>query len=281
MPESVLFLDPGLPQTAARPGFFCAPSYPFSREEAASVLAELLHIGESLDLAEHTGRQAARVTDAAAFSGALSAGEEAALRRFAAESAAEAPGKGAGAQNPLIAVQKALLLAWDLEERLLSIEALRREVAGAAIPLAEALADPSAALGADKGVNGTAGADQSFALPGILKDTLQGLPENALPDWRLNLAAIAAFLPETVLLVTGNREMRAALLEAGMLLPLPEDAAQALAGWPEERKAACLWTKTPLWRILGRTRAPERSPWLLASPEIVVCPPDGAGEGKE
>ena len=260
MPESVLFLEPGLPQTASLPGCFSPASYPFSREEARKVLAELLAIGESLDLAKPTGGQAARFTGTDA-SAALSEAERASLARFASSGdLAGAARTTVGQENPRIAAHKALLLAWDLEERLIGIEALRREVAEAARPLADALADPT----------GNQSPEQFFALPAIVAETLRALPDNALPDWRLNLAAMAPFLPENAILVTSSRAIGDALREAGMLSPLPQDDAFSPA----------LRSTAPLWRVLGRSRAPEQLPWLLASPEIIVCPPGDAENGE-
>jgi len=258
----VRFLDPGLPRSASAPGLFLPDGYVFSREQSALALNELLAIGEALDLAGGAGKDAARarLRDDAA----LNAPEKAAIARFAARGSIAAP-PAARAENgasAAVAAQKVLLLAWNLEERLMEIETLRREVAGAVRPLVESLHGPMEGDGA--------GEELAEAFPAV-----ELPPETAEPDWRLTLAAIAAFLPEKAILITAHAGVRAAMLEAGMLHPLPEDAAGGLAGWSESEKAPLLWAKAPLWRVIGHSRAPEKAPWLLAAPEIIVCPTGG------
>lgn len=252
LPDGILFLDPGLPSTADAPENFTPGNYPFSRREAARVLEELLAVGEALKLASPQNAAAARRDFSPA---ALAPGEAFALDRFARRESAtpEAP-------SPLLAAQKVLLLAWDLESRLMEILALRDEVTRAAIPLAKALREPP-----EDEIGGAASA------------LLPEMPEAAEPDWRLTLSAMAAFLPEKAVLVTAHEGMRTALLEMGMLLPLTEDAAERLTNWPETVKSSLLWAQAPLWCILGHARPPANAPWLENAPEIIVCPPAGKG----
>lgn len=270
LPDTVLFMDPGLPQTASAPGFFSPRTYPFSREQAAGVLAELLAVGESLDLTTPAASLAARVsgTDSAA----TVQREQAALARFAAGGtrpveppdgmqASDPPG-----ENPNVAAQKVLLLAWDLETRLLEIASLHKEVAEAVRPLAENL------YGNDDAALRDLVAGLPNALPGALSGDIADLPETLEPDWRLSLMGITAFIPEDALLVTCHAGMRQAMLEAGMLHPLPEDVIPQLGGWPESVRQRLLWAKTPLWRLLGHSREPKNASWLRAAPEIIVCP---------
>lgn len=257
LPEEVLFLDPGLPQTASLPGLFRPATYPFTPAIAAQALADLLSLGESLDLASAAGKGAARAASASSLS--IDKTEANAIAQFAA-TGAHAPSVQQ-AENPLIAAQKVLLLAWDLEERLAEIEILRREVAGAAAPLAQTLRDPAEKAAVE---------ELTHALASV-----GDLPETAEPDWRLTFAAMAAFLPPHAILVTAHESFRSAMLEAGMLLPLPEDASFRLQGWPEKLLSSLLWVQAPLWRVLGYARPPENAPWLLSAPEIVVCRPEG------
>lgn len=253
VPETVLFVDPGLPCTDGLPGLYVPPAYPFSRAEAASVLAELLSIGENLDLTTPTGVQTARDRAAA---DPMSEAEKAELDRFAGR-AVRCPDDG-GSGEALAASQKVLLLTWDLEERLTEIVHLHNEVADALRPLVESLNGP------DGEAHAAAGLADSFV------SAAAGLT-TAEADWRLTFAAVAPFLPSSVTLVTAHEGMRAAMLEAGMLHPLPEDAARDLEDWPEAVKSAMLWAKAPLWRVLGYAREPQNAPWLLAAPEILVC----------
>lgn len=257
LPDGVLFLDPGLPETAEKATVFTPGNYPLSPREAAQVLSDLLSIGESLGLSGNIA--AADAVRLAPLRGRLSPSD---LSSEEARDIAKfgSPGKEIpepAAPSPLIAAQKVLLLAWDLETRLAEIQILRQEVEKSARPLAEALRDPSE----EDAV--------SAAIPGFIPD----LPDNAEPDWRPTLAAMAAFLPKDATLITAHEDMRASLLERGMLLPLPEDTAQKLETWPESAKTSSLWVKAPLWRVIGHTNAPENAPWLAEAPEIIVCRP--------
>lgn len=254
LPETVLFLDPGLPQTLAEQGLYRPEGYPLPREDAARMLGELLGMGEALDMSSATGKEAARTRFAGG--GSLPGKEAAALARFAASGDRhEAPSSVAG---PRLAAHAVLLLAWDLEERLVEIDRLRREVAEAAKPLAESLGDSTDEDNANE-------AARAFA-------ALDSLPETVESDWRLTLAAAAPFLPGNAVLVTAHAGIRSAMLESGMLHPLPEDAAHMLEGWSENAKQTLLWAQAPLWRVLGRSRPPEDAPWLLAAPEMILCP---------
>lgn len=254
MPEGVLFLDPGLPQTAERSGLFHPKTYPLTSSQAASVLAELLTIGEALDVATRTGSQTARALFADADDTTYK--KKVDIARSATQSSSSA-----NIHAGIVAAQKVLLLAWDLEERLAEINRLRREIAEMARPLAENLHGP-----AQKDV----GEFSDLGFPDIFvgEHSFSNFNE---ADWRLTLTAMAAFLPEGATLVTAHPDMRAAMLEAGMLLPLPEDVALRLTGWPEQGISTLLWTKAPLWRILGRSREPVDAPWLLAAQEVIVC----------
>ncbi|CAK7031774.1 MAG: hypothetical protein DELT_02820 [Desulfovibrio sp.] len=243
LPAGVLFLDPGLPHApqispAEETGpAFTPANYPFSREEAERVLAELLSLGETLDLANPKN---ASVTRESLPQTAFANDEARDIARFAGRG-----DESSAPPSPLIAAHKVVLLAWDLETRLGEIHALRQEVAAYANPLAEALGSPPD------------------------EDIFPELTENAEPDWRLTLSAMAAFLPEDGVWVTAHPGMRESALERGMLLPLPEDAAEKLTEWPESVKSALLWTKVPLWRLLGHAKEPENAPWLAKSPEIL------------
>lgn len=257
VPETVLFVDPGLPHTDGLPGLYAPPVFPFSRVEAASILAELLSLGENLDL---TTPANARAAQGRTGDGSMSEKEKTDLDRFAGR--AEKRTNGTGKDGALVASQKVLLLTWDLEERLAEIVHLHKEVADALRPLAESLGGP------DGAARNVADLADSFA------SASTGLAAGE-PDWRLTLAAIAPFLPSPVMLITAHEGMRNAMLEAGMLHPLPEDTARDLGNWPETSKSSMLWAKAPLWRVLGHAREPENSPWLLAAPEILVCRPKG------
>ena len=263
LPASVRFLDPGLPETVSDGTFYHPAHYPLSPEEAKHILNELLAVGETLGPAAVADSLAVRMIQEQSL---ISAGEKADIARFAAPSpSGVADAAGAGRESR-IAAQKVLLLVWDLEKRLLEITALRREIAAAVKPLAENLHGASE----EDVLKELAG-----VLPGALPDELAALTEISpamTPDWRLALSAMAVFLPQGAVLVTSHEGLRDALADAGMLLPLPEETAAGLAGWPEELRSRLLRAKAPLWNILGHSREPENSPWLTAAPEILVCP---------
>lgn len=251
LPDGVLLLDPGLPHTGGADLFFTPAAYPLSPDAAARALAELLSLGETLDLANPKNAGLAR---AALPEYGLSPEESGDLAAFAAKTG---PLPSPDAPPSLLAAQKILLLAHDLETRLVEIRTLAREVAETALPLALALGDPAA----------------EDAASGPLATLLPDIPDTAGPDWRVIVTAMAAFLPEEALLVTAHEGMRDALRESGMLLPLPEESARQLGNWPDSLKESMLWARAPLWRLLGHARIPANAPWLAKSPEIFVCSP--------
>lgn len=252
LPETVAFLHPGLPGLNFRAHDLCPGSYPFPPEAARVQLADLLAFGESMARTkdgiriqeENTRLQAA----------ILPVTEKEALAHFSATGkASEASDKGAGtADAPLQSAHKALLLTWDLEERLLEIKTLEEKVAMAWAELQSQLHDTEA----------TSPPPATEA------------PEEA--PWRATLGAMAAFLPPESILVSGHAELRLHLLEGGMLHPLPEDMAESLPDWDTGLLSATLWAHLPLWRILGNARAPEAKPWLLQTHDILIIPAEKA-----
>ena len=254
LPETIQFFDPGLPQTATLPGFFHPQTYPLPPQEAGRTLDELLVVGEALNLATPAGSQAARnflhtsqdneKTDLASFAAGLSL-------------------KSATPPDPAIAAQKVLLLAWDLETRLLEIAELRRQIAEVIKPLQENLHGSSETDTAP---------DSSLSFPGTLPENPADLADFPEPDWRLTLAAMAAFIPENALLVTCHSGIRDALRETGLLHPLTNDLAQAFANWPDTVLGEPLQAVLPLWRILGHSCEPKNAPWLLATRNVIVWP---------
>ncbi len=270
VPPGVLFMHPGLPLDGTPPpgtagdGWFHPAGYPFPPAEAASALADLLAAGEALGIADDPGLWAGA---AAAKSGglprSLSAGEKDRLKRFAGIAPAAA---SAGANPPAgapAAAQRVLLLTWDLEERLLELAELREKVLSAGGALAASLRDP---VGTED--------ENPAAVHAAARDLFFTPPDTAAsgPDWRPCLAAMAAFMPPEAVFVSAHPEMRQHMLDAGMLLPLPEEAAECIADWPPHLRAATLWACLPLWRALGHSRPPENSPHLSRSPEMLLCP---------
>ncbi|GHV54559.1 hypothetical protein FACS1894206_07610 [Deltaproteobacteria bacterium] len=263
LPREVSFLDPGLPQTASGSGFFHPAAYPFPPETAAKMLTELLSLGEFLGVTATEGRSAANAKNGGRS--ALNNAEKAALAHFAGRGNAQNFSGGPENGNAeAIAAQKILLLSWDLEERLIAINNLRAEVSSALEPLQKSLRDP---LTSKEGL--------PVLPPDDFSAVLEKLPDIAKPDWRICLAAMAAFIPPNAILVTGDEAIRAALDEENCLHPLPRETGKKLQGWTEDEKAACLRAKEPLKRILGQHGKMKQSPCILNATEIIVLPAGG------
>ena len=276
IPPSVLFFSPGL-TSAVSQQTFVPSNLPLAPAEAGSVLAELLRLGETLDVsAKHSAVFSTSTLRPAEFTPE----EKKALRTFAAT------GKSGSlprehAKNPTIDAHKVLLLAWDLEERLKELAVLREQVQLAAKPLEESLRDPSLFLTETFGISTSEDAKQACDTPYVSShDALHALlelPDMVIdePDWRITLTAMAAFLPQNTVIVTAQPSMCTVMRDAGMLHPMPEDVAEDLVLWPERLKSVCLWANgIPLWRLLGHTRPQELAPWLNMTLEILACPPD-------
>ena len=108
-PPGVLFMRPGLPGPQTDTDTFLPASYPFSPAEAKAVLADLLAMGEALEVADDPGLwTGAGERPAQPLRASLSGGEKAALVRFA-EGRGYAGTQGAPGNNappPLTAAQK-------------------------------------------------------------------------------------------------------------------------------------------------------------------------------
>lgn len=252
LPSTVAFLHPGLPDLDFREHDLRPGTYPFPPEAARVQLADLLALGESMARTKDGIR--IQEKNALLQSTILPEAEKEALARFSSTGKPpEAPGEDPStADKPLQSAHKALMLTWDLEERLMEIKTLEEKVATAWAELQSQLRDAE-------------GAPPTPAIE---------IPEEA--PWQATLAAMAAFLPSESILISGHAELRRHLLEGGMLQPLPEDIAENLLGWDTALLSATLWAHLPLWRILGSARAPEAKPWLLQAYDILVIPAEKA-----
>ena len=258
-PPGVRFMYPGLPGALERDeDWFYPASYPFSPDEARAALRDMLAFGEL-----HEGGNAGAVGIDTQLRSVMDSRERAQVEEFSERGRQNATAGGGRMEavllerQNLVSAQTALLLAWDLEERLLELSALHAEVAAARVKLAASL--------------GSGDVDEKDAAVLALP-----VPEPlAAPSWQLTLAALAAFIPENATLVSCHPGMREYLLENGMLTPLPEDTAERLEGWTSPVLSTTLWASLPLWRILGYSRPPEQRPWLLAAPELLLCPAHG------
>ncbi|MCL1888905.1 MAG: hypothetical protein FWF99_00170 [Desulfovibrionaceae bacterium] len=223
MPDEVRFLCPGLPLPAEEKAgrFFQPENLPFAPTEASKVLEELLELG--LRLAP--GRRLKDRLTPEAGAPRLPEDEALALENFTNDG--KNPGKHPPPANreDLRQAQKLLLLAWDHEENILALNALEDEVR-----------------------TGEARLRQTLGEGDPLPEDTRKSAEKHVPDydWAILLEALAAFLPPESLILSAHRQLRATLLEEGLLRPLSEDLRQDLAAWPENFTERLTWARVPL-----------------------------------
>jgi hypothetical protein len=208
-------------------------------------------MGESFILSGGTARsreEAARCRDLG-----LPPAESKALAHFADS------GRVVEGENPedisaaLASAHKTLLLAWNLEERRREIRWLRKQFAGEWAKLHAVLYE------------------KDSPLP-------EAVPEAEYPQdpWQTSLAAMAAFIPDNAVLVTGHTAMREYLLENNMLRPLPEALAAMLPDWDATLLSSILWTRLPLQHLTGT--GSRSTDWLRRDHDLLVIPDSGKGE---
>ena len=266
LPEGVRFLDPGL-APADSPDHVLPASAPFDRRLAKAILADTMRFGESVsnprDIAVHGLLQ--QVQALAPESGRL-------VQEEVERSMTGAGGHKDAAPDPQLEArrqaQTLLLLAWNLEERILDLRQIEvglrdswARLGQSVTPVEEAGTAPSAggaglelsASGPDGAVEGAVDGEaendavndadgEAMALGKLLSGL--GLPEpdgEALP-WRRLLEAFAVLAPGQEL-VTADADIADALREAGV----------AEAGGVFE---------APAWRLSGLDRCPAARPWL-------------------
>lgn len=243
LPVGVRFLDPGL----ARPDsqdHVLPENAPFDRRLAKAILADTMRFGESVgnprDIAVHGLLQ--QVQALAPESGRLVLTE--------VERTMSGAGEMTGAlADPLLEArrqaQTLLLLAWNLEERILDLRQIDQGLRDSWARLGESVAPAEeaeqAALSADDGESPEADGE-ALAMGAMLSGL--GLPESdgeALP-WRRILEAFAVLAPGQTLL-TADALVAHSLREAGV--PEVEGVFEG-----------------PAWRMSGLDRCPLARPWL-------------------
>lgn len=250
LPDSLRFLDPGTgdPRSTAH---LLPEAAPFDRRTAKALLADTLRYGESVaNPRDLLARSLAQQVQSQAGEGS------GLVRREVERSILDAVSGPAGddpAQAALRQGQMLLLLAWNLEERMLelrSIDAGLRESwaqLGACVAKGDAEVDDEAdheALALGKELSGMR----------PLEATQLAVPWRTLLEPFLLLApgaTLCAALPEiaATLADAGVAEARADLVPGASRVFL--DAA---------------------WRLLGLSRLPESRPWLAAELTLAVFP---------
>lgn len=253
LPQGVRFLDPGLAQPGS-PDHVLPAAAPFDRRMAKAILADTLRFGESVaaprDIAVHGLLQQAQALSPE--SGRLVQAE---VERTITGGAGE-PGAIA---DPLLEArrqaQTLLLLAWNLEERILELRRIDEDLRASWARLGESVAAPESvgesAVAVENDDETDAAPDKdALALGTVLANmTPPDAYGEALP-WRRMLEAYVALAPGQEL-VTADQAIAAALREAGL---------------PEQQGAFA----APAWKLAGLDRCPAGQPWL-ETPVRLAC----------
>ncbi len=253
MPSSAFFLNPGVPDNAS-PQAWRPDHLPLTKDMVRAFLREAERFAQ-----EHgkAGPGLAGTMHKEDFYTRTSLAIRARLT--------EAVTLKESARNQAIWAQQVLLLAWQLEQQALEIQALQQAVRKGLDDLARVLG-PGEVDEPDDGLFATGELD----LP---DDDPREMP------WRMILEAMLYFTPPWAVLVTGNGEIRAAF----------EEWPDLSMGTPAETVPAGVWrTIEPLvasgvgrlihgpgWRLAGRTRCPADKPWLELSRLALLLAPHG------
>ncbi|MBU1041794.1 MAG: hypothetical protein KKF77_11910 [Proteobacteria bacterium] len=257
LPEGVRFLDPGLAPADSQ-DHVLPEGAPFDRRLAKAILADTMRFGESMsnprDIAVHGLLQ--QVQALAPESGRL----------VLAEVERSVSGEGvqlAAAVDPQLEArrqaQTLLLLAWNLEERILDLRQIEVGLRKSWARLGESVTPVEEA---EHGIT----AEHSDCEPGekpdhesdaealALGNVLSGLglpePDGEALPWRRILESFAVLAPGQEL-VTADADIVSALREAGV---------------PEANGVFA----APAWRLSGLDRCPLARPWLDV-PVRLVC----------
>jgi len=243
LPGGVRFLDPGLANPES-PDHALPENAPFDRRLAKAILADTMRFGESVanprDIAVHGLLQQAQAL--APESGRLVLAE---VERSIARAGGKPEAFTGAVAEPLLEArrqaQTLLLLAWNLEERMLDLRQIDQGLRDSWARLGESVhpAEEAGQGAADPG--GEADGD-ALAMGAMLSGL--GLPDSddeALP-WRRILEAFAVLAPGQDL-VTADAAIAQTLREAGV---------------PETGGAF----EAPAWLLSGLDRCPAARPWL-------------------
>jgi hypothetical protein len=250
LPDGTRFLDPGLAQAGSarhhRP-----EDAPFDPRTARALLADTLRYGESQADPRDLLAQSL-VEQAGALSPESSRAVQAEVERSVLGAAPAASDDAQAAARRQ--AQMLLLLAWNLEERLLDLRGVEEKLKGAWERL-----DQSVAAGAEV-VDDEADQD-ALALGRELSGLrLPDASDMALP-WRKLVEAFALLAPGAALCAT-DAGIGAALAEAGT----PEGPLEAVPG-------AARVFRAQAWRLMGQDRMPADRPWLDAMLTLGVFAP--------
>ncbi len=287
----VLRLWPGLPEEFSRPAaggltasgrravtvtvpapqgpWHMPDNLPFSPREAAVCLDDLQRMGDAALSGQPVGTLGADVGRARRNSAesALRAG----LMADGTLETAQALEAAREEREKACAAQRMLLWSWLQEERLAELQALSSSLSSSNARLQAALdmdpADP----------------DEAALLAGDARDTEAALAtlaafnspvqvdDSLLPAWPRLLDAVVRFAPADCLLLAEGRMRRDLLDGQGELAfrPLPGDGPLRLCD-ADGHAVPLLQARAPLWRLLGRPRAPRCCPGWQEERTVVL-----------
>lgn len=242
LPGEARFFDPGLGATASAL-HVRAEAAPFDPRTARALLADTLRFGESQasprDLLAQSLVEQAGALSPESSRAVQDEVERSLLGAEAAQPEVDAP-ELARRQGQML-----LLLAWNLEERLLDLRGVEGKLKSAWDRL-----DQSVAAGAE--VVDDEADHEAMALGRELSGlTLPDVSDMAMP-WRKLLEAFAVLMPGAALCST-DKDILAALVEAGV----PEASSDLVPG-------AARVFQAQVWLLMGLDRQPEGKPWLAA-----------------
>ncbi|SIN74301.1 hypothetical protein [Halodesulfovibrio marinisediminis] len=258
LPEGVLFCSPGL-REATGASFFVSPELPMNPSEARGQLHELLQYGLSFrsarDMSSVVLAEKATQHDAPEPLN----DEFADLDAFAATgefvpTEKEEPVVDAVLQAR-IAAQKTLLLAWDMEQRIAELGALKDKFTASS-------ANMDAILGItdEDDLEELPGIEPKAALVGDVEEDL-GMP------WRAVAAAIIEFSPKDTRFVAVKKELADVLTEIGEDITLDSITAEEYGFSLPENFGWKLYS-VKAYELLGHTRVPEGWECLNRTVEI-------------
>jgi hypothetical protein len=251
LPGEIRFLDPGL-GAAASAQHVRSECAPFDVRTARALLADTLRFGETQAsprdlLAQSLVEQA----------GALSAESSRAVQDEVEKSllgGESSPSSADALEQARRQAQMLLLLAWNLEERLLDLRGVEDKLKSAWDRL-----DQSVAAGAE--VVEDEADQEALALGRELSGlTLPDTSDLGMP-WRKLLESFAVLMPGQTL-CTLEAEIGTALAEADV----PEASLDSVPG-------ASRVFRAQVWKLMGLERLPEGKPWLDALLTLGVMAP--------
>jgi len=259
LPEGVLFCSPGLRETTGDL-FYVSPKLPMSAAEARGQLHELRSYATTFDRASDlTG--AVLAEQAVDAPSGFWAGEFADIDAFAetGEFSGKQPVEVRTAEGTevsvLIAAQKTLLMAWDMEERVSELAALQEKFDTSSTKMSEIL--------------GITDEDELEDLTGIeTKAELKGdIEEDLNVPWQAVASAIVELASEDTCFVAVKKELIELVKKCGKDIT-PESVRGEEYGFDSASASDWRLYSVQAYRAFGYVAIPEGKPQLARTIEI-------------